>query len=361
MDSGNTNHIRIGGEDMKRNKLQKLFVVELVVIFLLAACGSTDKVNKEASTVKPTEKQRQTTNPTTIASATAVSAEENSATSSKESSWTLVNDIKISHTSTIEAFFNETLGVTVGYAGEIHSTEDGGKTWPRSKNESACRFSVDFVSEKLVWCGGNNNQVCVSKDGGKTWTVAGLADMGTMHSNIDFIDDMNGWVATQKRCMATKDGGKTWTKVELPKEADRIAAIALRTPTDGYFLTNAGLLFITKDGGKTWTNKDIGIKNYKIVDTANKPQLVKKDVALADIAFMDENTGYIVFAGSVPGEGNKVFCLKTEDGGSTWNAEEVATADGYIASTVSLTGDGKYLTLRSIDKRLLLLKNTTIK
>jgi len=38
----------------------------------------------------------------------------------------------------------------------------------------------------------------------------------------------------------------------LPAGAGGIAAIALRTASDGYLLDSAGVLHVTGDGGQTW-------------------------------------------------------------------------------------------------------------
>lgn len=347
---------------MKRNMKQKILAVELVVALALAACSSNGKTNKEAVTTAPVEKQQEVSspeasNPATSSPEASSPAATESANISTESSWTLVEEVQISHATNIAAFYSENKGVTVGYAGEIHTTEDAGKTWPEASNESMCRFCVDYVDENLVWCGGNGNQVCVSKDGGKTWTVAGLAKLGAIHTNIDFIDDTTGWVCTAKKLFATKDGAKNWTEVTLPENADDIATIFLRTATEGYVLTTTGVLFITTDGGATWTQKDIALASYKIVNAKKETALTKKDVTVSDIAFTDEKTGYIVFAGNVSDGGSKVFYLKTEDGGSTWSAEEVNAGDGYLASAVALSADGKFLTLGSVSKKFVVLKN----
>lgn len=345
---------------MKGNKKYKLLAAELVVALLLAACSSGEQASKSVVTKTPVEEKKETSMDTESKPEPTSETSTEGAVISTESSWKKTGEVQITHQSNIAAFFSENQGVTVGYAGEIHTTEDGGKTWPEASNKSMCRFCVDYVDEKLVWCGGNGNEVCVSKDGGKTWKIAGYAKLGDIHTNIDFIDDTTGWVCTAKKLYATKDGAKTWTPVKLPENLDDIATIFLRTATEGYILTNKGLLFITTDGGATWAQKDIGLASYHIVNQKQEASLTKKNIAVSDMAFTDEKTGYIVISGNVSTGGNKVFYLKTTDGGSTWSAQEVQTEGGYLTSTVSLTADGKYLTLGNVSKKVLVFKNESL-
>jgi photosystem II stability/assembly factor-like uncharacterized protein len=279
-------------------------------------------------------------------------------TALQESSWTVVRDLQIDHPTNMTGFLNEQFGITGGPSGEIHYTNDGGQTWPQGENSSMCRFGLDIVDENLIWSGGNGNHVRVSKDGGKTWQAVTDIAMEAVHSNIDFVDDKIGWIATGKRLASTNDGGTTWTDMTLPEGAKSIAAICLRTPDEGYLLTLEGLLFKTTDGGSTWSSQDLEIKKYDIVNSMKKPILDKSNIALADISFADENNGIIVFTGlSSNTPGFKTWCLKTNDGGVNWTAEQLVLPDSFSAARVFCSGDCKYITLGSHSQRVLLLKS----
>lgn len=277
-------------------------------------------------------------------------------TSASAAKWGIVIDSSISHPSNIEGFLNENCGLTVGFGGEIHYSNDQGQTWPKAENSSMCRYCLDIIDENLAWSGGNGYNVRVTKDGGKTWSAVSDVNLGTIHHSIDFLDDKTGWIASTKKCAKTNDGGITWTVLDLPEEITSIAAMALRTPEDGYILTNNGLLYTTNDGGLSWTSKDLNLSDYGVIDEKGKPGLYKKSVSLADICFTDENNGIIIFSGVVPGEGVKAFCLTSNNGGETWTSEELDPKEGFIVNRVYITGDGQYLTLGSNEGQLLVLK-----
>jgi photosystem II stability/assembly factor-like uncharacterized protein len=270
--------------------------------------------------------------------------------------WSTVVDNKITHPSNIEGFLNESYGITIGYGGEIHYSYDQGQSWPESENSSMCRFCLDIVDENLAWCGGNGNDVRVTKDGGKTWSEVTDVNLNGMHLSIDFVDDKMGWIASNKRCSVTKDGGVTWTELALPEDIKSIAAISLRTSENGYLLTNSGLLFMTADGGSTWSSKDLNLESYGVIDEKGNPGLFKKNMALADICFTDDDNGIIVFSGIVPGEGTKAFCLTTNDGGESWTSEELEPKEDFTVNKVYISSDGMYLTLGSNDSKLIVMK-----
>ncbi|NLO40543.1 MAG: hypothetical protein GX115_13870 [Ruminiclostridium sp.] len=338
---------------MNRKILGGIVIIILITASLLVGC-STDILPSQTSgsgdntpTVQPTIEPASNT----IEPSPAVSPEESST-----GGWTVVLDTQISHETYIEGFLNEKHGITVGYGGEIHYTNDGGKTWPKGENKSMCRYCLDIVDEDVSWCSGNGNQVRVTRDGGKTWTAVSDINLLSAHSNIDFLDDTTGWISTLTSCAATKDGGVTWTELTLHEDSRGIAAICLRTPQDAYILKYDGLFFTTSDGGDTWSKKDLGFSEYGIFDKAKNPGLNKSKIALADISFSDEDNGLIVFTDLDPDKTSTTWCMTTSDGGTTWEAEKLSTPDGFSPEKVFISGDGKYLTLGNLDKRLIVMK-----
>ncbi len=272
-----------------------------------------------------------------------------------DSSWTVAVDTKITHPTNITGFLNEEFGITVGFSGEIHYTNDAGQNWPDAENSSMCRFCLDIVDENVAWTGGNGDMVRVTHDGGKTWTAVTDIRLDAGHANIDFVDDTTGWIASQFKLAATKDGGETWTEMPLPEGAESICAISLRTPEDGYLLSREGLLYITGDGGATWSGQDLGLKSYDIVDMQKQPKLGKSNMAVADLSFTDEENGTVVLTGMSSGGGFVIWCLTTGDGGATWESEKIPDL-GYSITKVFLTADGQYLTLASNNNQTVLLK-----
>lgn len=333
----------------------KRFIPYIIVFVLLLSAGMT----ASCSAAKPAS---QNTNDCTQPPAVAQSANPlptqappAATPAAAPSNWDTVLNIAIAHPTNILGFLNEKLGITVGYGGEIHYSNDGGQTWPNAVNTSACRFCLDIVNSQLAWCGGNSQNVRVSRDGGKTWTAVTDIDLGGLHSNISFLDDKTGWISTLSRYACTTDGGKTWKELKLPEGATSIAALSLRTPKDGYLLTLDGLLFTTADGGATWSKQDLGFAKLKIADSRKQPKLYNNVLAVADISFTDEKNGSVVFTGIVPGEGCHTWCMTTTDSGATWKTEEIP-APSFTPAKLFLSKDGKYLTLSSSTNQTVLLK-----
>lgn len=256
----------------------------------------------------------------------AVQAEE------KSGSWKEVLQLVVKHPSNLAGFLNETQGITVGYAGEIHYTKDAGKTWPNAVNSSFCRFGLDIVNDKLAWNCGNAGHVRMSTDGGETWSaVSGFGDMEPDQCRfLSFVDDKNGWIASPYRFAITADGGKTWNELDSPAGNKDTAAVFLRTPNEGYMLDVSGNLYMTEDGCKTWSVRTLPLGGQKILNSR---------CPVAAIQFSDVNHGSIIIS-----QKGTICSYVTADGGKTWAKELIS--DKY-SGFLYLTHDGKTLTVTS--------------
>ncbi len=242
------------------------------------------------------------------------------------------------------AFHNDKFGVWGGAGddGAQHYTNDGGKTWTMAKT-GGCMFSVDIVDLNTIW------QSCLSGtsltvDGGKNWKVI-AKDVGGLASILAFADARTGWVGKGVAFKKTTDGGATWTDLALPKGVTAVAAISLRTPTNGYLLDKSGTLYVTEDGGKTWQSRSLGLNNPAILgfnnDWVETPQ--------AAIRFTDASNGLVVLG--LEGKSN-LIALRTADGGKTWKEESVPAKLGKPF----VSRDGRFLTVSKWQDGLTLLK-----
>jgi photosystem II stability/assembly factor-like uncharacterized protein len=247
-------------------------------------------------------------------------------------SWEIVHQTPASQHAFTAAFLNTSFGVTVGHTGDPRYTMDGGQTWERGASLSLDLEGLDIVDENVIWASGRSVQVRVSTDGGRTWQAASRVGSGTTAPYISFLDTQTGWVATRNssQLWATVDGGQTWTEIVLPQEIATLAAISLRTATDGYLLDDAGILYITQDGGQTWFPQTLGLDG-KIVTAYELP--------MAALRFTDADHGLAAF--SLVGGEAKITIIHTTDGGETWEQEKVSVPTG----TLHLTHDGKTLTV----------------
>lgn len=246
------------------------------------------------------------------------------------SKWELIIDkSKISGNVNIAQFVNEKKGITVGYDGEIHYTEDGGKTWPKATNKSACRYGVSAIDENTAVSCGNNGEIRISNDSGKTWSPAGT--FSSKNYYCSFTDSKNGWVASSCNLAVTTDGGKTYNEIPLSKGINSISTIFLNKLGTGYLLNNEGKLFSTKDSGKSWS--ELGI-----LPSDGKLNILSGTMQQAAINFSDEKHG-LIFIVTKDGSHN---LLRSEDGGINWKKEVLPESTSPYAVTIS--PDSNYLT-----------------
>jgi photosystem II stability/assembly factor-like uncharacterized protein len=245
------------------------------------------------------------------------------------------------------AFHNRDFGVWggAGEEGAQHYTVDGGKTWTKAET-GGCMFSVEIVDTNIIW------QSCISGtsltvDGGKNWKVISK-DIGGMASILAFADDKTGWVGSGTKFKMTTDGGAIWKDLTLPKDVAAVAAISLRTPTDGYLVGKNGVLYVTSDGGKTWASCSLGLENPAILGFGSGGGWVN-ETPQAAVRFTDAKNGLVALG--LDGNTNMIV-LCTADGGKTWKKENVPAKLGkpYISR------DGKFLTVSKWLEGLTLLK-----
>jgi photosystem II stability/assembly factor-like uncharacterized protein len=152
---------------------------------------------------------------------------------------------------------------------------------------------------------------------------------------LSFLDTQTGWIATADQLGVTTDGGQTWQEVPLPAGVERIAAISLRTPSDGYLLDNAGILYVTQDGGQSWSSHTLGLDLEGAI-------IPSRETASVAVRFSDAERGLVVvhLAGGIS---SRLVTLHTTDGGRTWEQEGSMPVSLLVA--LYLSHDGSTLTI----------------
>lgn len=260
-----------------------------------------------------------------------------------DSPWKLVSDSSVTTKVDYAGFINESVGITVGYAGAISYTEDGGKNWSQSSNVSACRYGLDFYDESFIISSGNSGVNLLSADKGKSWT--NLADFplkrnGVFNKFLSLIDKNNIYIGSSISLGVSSDGGLTWKELEVPEECTKISGMFFLTPEIGYLLNSDGTLYKTNNSCESWTTQIIDLSGEKIADS---------DMPSVAINFQYEDYGMIIYAT----KSFHICCLRTEDGGSTWETIEMPEVHCLAPY---LSRDGQYLTLSSALKRICLYK-----
>ncbi len=130
-------------------------------------------------------------------------------------------------------FMTEKRGFVVGgksHGSELRAriivTEDGGKTWTPSYQDSQTGNTVWKLSFPTPDVGyatllnaapstSSLQRIAKTTDGGKTWVELPLVDDANAKVlGIGFVDANRGWVGTTTGGFATTDGGKTFTKAD---------------------------------------------------------------------------------------------------------------------------------------------------
>jgi photosystem II stability/assembly factor-like uncharacterized protein len=126
--------------------------------------------------------------------------------------------------------------------------------------------------------------------------------------NFHFINELDGWGATQTQIVRTNDGGGNWYNVTPPgvTEAGYGIRFFVLDPNhiwvqipdfDNY--PNSGFLYRTANGGLEWTK-------------------FATPFSAGDIDFIDDQNGWILADLGVGAGSNAVAVYRTEDGGENW-------------------------------------------
>jgi photosystem II stability/assembly factor-like uncharacterized protein len=217
-------------------------------------------------------------------------------------------------------------------------TVDGGESWrPVSYGRSPgiSLSDIQFIDDWNGWAIGSS---CIvrTEDGGESWRVLlyGTAENGYLSGNaIHFVDERRGWLAGHSaRFMRSDDGGKNWTPITLPLEPDEhptLWDVTFIGPNHGWVVGERGTIFHTSDGGWTWTRQDSGVPIVRVIPKGEPPrprepipdlQTDPDRLTLTAVQFLDENEGCAVNYYSDVGES---VVIRTHDGGESWNVERV--------------------------------------
>jgi photosystem II stability/assembly factor-like uncharacterized protein len=254
-------------------------------------------------------------------------------------------------------FINENEGWAVGcdqvweYPGFIIHTIDGGYTWTMQYGgyTSDNYHNVDFVDNLYGWVAAGVYKMKKTTDGGATWT-----DMPCPLSSfwaMDFIDRNTGWIADNfagSSIYKTTDGGTTWVKqVELLDST--IASLKFIDANQGWAKSRTKV-YATADGGANWflqqTTAPTGATPYDKIEVLSPDNIWIEGYhssnggvsweyqpsdtfgAVTAISFCNEAYGWM--AGNKGSSPDTTFMLHTTDGGKTWMKAWYSTDIDYI-------------------------------
>jgi len=244
-------------------------------------------------------------------------------------------------------------GVTVGDAGTILLTSNGGSNW--SNMLHAYTFpsspvytlsSVFFADDNTGWSGGQLGIINKTTNAGSTWNSFSSASFNHINS-IHFLDKDTGWIAgAGGMIQISGNGGVNWSSQSLStSESVNDIHIGKYTLT-GYFglhrigwcVTNNGGIYKTTNGGGNWIGQTspttahiysvVGFSENDAIACSDSGKILKTTDggtvwsvyvsgavggALRALSFADSNNGICV--------GDSATVLYTTNQGSSWTLD----------------------------------------
>jgi photosystem II stability/assembly factor-like uncharacterized protein len=259
-------------------------------------------------------------------------------------------------------FINKNTGWTLGDAGIILKTTNGGNNWINVPNPSIIAGGILGglcpVDSNVVYVSGGHEVILKTTNGGTNWIEIrnGPYGTGTGFEAVYFLNKDTGWFCGAMRVLRTTNGGLSFDS----------AGIFWGSLHDIYFkdfynglICGDGRVFKTTDGGMNWFNSNVptlgyypmfmrlGVaeKNYIFVSGYNRVGVYKSSdfaatwikidstttIGAYGIYFTNKNTG---FAGS---GANMLF--RTTNGGFNWYQENTAIGILFFISAINFVND----------------------
>jgi photosystem II stability/assembly factor-like uncharacterized protein len=187
--------------------------------------------------------------------------------------------------------FTDTLhGWALDFYGLVLHTNDGGQHWvEQSSGLNVQQNQIFALNQMKAWIAGGYGWISITSDGGNTWTAFQTGFQYSYNWDIQFIDNMHGWM-NGDGFLYTEDGGLSWERI-----SNAGGYSFYFTDINNGWLTGGGI-YHTSDGGHTWQVQN-QLTNYSIYS----------------IWFHDENNGWAVGDGGI--------ILHTDNGGAVGTNE----------------------------------------
>lgn len=196
-------------------------------------------------------------------------------------------------------FFKGTTGYITGDYLMLKS-DDNGLTWFSLYLPPSASYGLNpaayFLNENTGYVSTNGGRVLFTSDGGRSWEVRRSGSFSDRFHSLFFLSEKKGFALNSYRdVFKTTDGGKAWTQIELGSVGyiEQIHQVVFLNDNEGFLVTSTTLLY-TSNGGTTWQN--INLPNGS---------------GLHSLKFVDEKKGYLAGSGVL---------FKTLDGGKSWTS-----------------------------------------
>lgn len=194
-------------------------------------------------------------------------------------------------------FINDLTGWIVGTSGQIIKTTDGGNSWIRQiSGIMDFLYSEYFIDLNTGWVVGDHGRIIKTTNSGNNWILQ-LGGTISDLKEVFFFDSNSGWIAGhQGIILKTTNGGNSWILAGSLGTTVILVDINFINNMTGWIIGSlnngvTGTIILTTDGGNNWA-----------------PQIGAGPYELASIDMVNSSTGYIA--------GWNGTILKTTNGGA---------------------------------------------
>lgn len=216
--------------------------------------------------------------------------------------------------------FDGQRGVAVGAAGEVQTTEDGGKTWKASKLPTDLAMLGVHVDPARTITVGQTGSAFVKSAGGE-WEASKTGIEKRLFSVSSNVGGLTVAAGEFGALVLSEDGGRTWHPLTLDW---------MQVGTDGGAEPHLYGAHVAADGAITVVG-EFGLVLRSTDRGRNWSVQNKASASLFDVEIRDDGKGYAV--------GQDGYALKTTDGGVTWTCIDVGSK--AILNGVHSSADGK--------------------
>ena len=144
---------------------------------------------------------------------------------------------------------NASVAWSVGYAGAIWKTVDGGDNWaPQTSGTGASLSDVAAVDANTAWAVGDAGTILKTTDGGATW-IPQVSYVGVQLLRIAAVNASTAWaVGTYGVILHTTDGGATWAQ-QFSGTYETLTGVAAVDADTAWVVGGNNTLLATTDGG----------------------------------------------------------------------------------------------------------------
>ena len=220
--------------------------------------------------------------------------------------------------------FDGQKGVAVGAAGEVQSTEDGGKTWKASKLPTELAMLGLHVDPARTIAVGQSGTAFV-RSGTGDWELVKTGVEKRLFAVSSNVGGLTVAVGEFGTLVLSEDGGHTWHQLTLDWMAVGTDGGA-EPHLYGVHVAADGAISVVGEFGLVLRSTDRG-RNWSVQN--------KSSASLFDVEIRDDGVGYAV--------GQDGYALRTKDAGVTWTCIDIgskailngvhASADGRITIT----------------------------